>query len=75
MQINQLHRIAPAARSVAGLATIAAATALVLLGGCRQEEQNRPIHYEKGAELQTAPLDQEAAQTLRYRATKQNFGL
>ena len=75
MQINRLRHIAPVAAPVLRLAPIAAMAALVLMAGCRDEEQNRPIHYEKGVQIQTAPLNQEAADTLRHRASKQNFGL
>lgn len=80
MQINRLRHIAPQAAPVLRapvlrLAPIAAMAGLVLMAGCREEEQNRPIHYEKGVQLQAAPLNQEASDTLRHRASKQNFGL
>ncbi len=75
MQTSRLRRIAAAAAPYARVAPAAAIIGLVLLAGCRKEEQNRPIHYEKGAQIQTAPLNQDAAETLRHRAVRQNFGL
>ena len=71
----QTSRIAAAAAPYARVASVAAIVGIVLLAGCRKEEQNRPTHYEKGSQIQTAPLSQDAAETLRYRAVKQNFGL
>ena len=75
MQISRLRHILSAATPFVRFAPVVAVAALILLAGCRQDEKNRPIHYEKGSQLQTAPLNQEAAESLRHRALKQNFGL
>ena len=60
MQTSRLRRVAAAAAPYARVAPVAAVIGLVLLAGCRKEEQNRPIHYEKGVPIQEAPLDQGA---------------
>ena len=64
-----------AALSIARLVPLVAIAGLVLMTGCRQEEQDRPISYEKGSQLQTAPLNEAAAESLRHRAARQDFGL
>lgn len=75
MQISLLRHTPSAATRIVRLAPVVAIATLVLLAGCRQDEKNRPIHYEKGSQLQTAPLNQKAAESLRHHALKQNFGL
>ena len=64
-----------AARGLARSVSLLAIAGLVVVSGCRKEEQDRPIAYEKGAQLQTAPLNDAAAESLRHRAAKQGFSL
>ncbi len=43
--------------------------------GCREDEQNRPLLYDKGTYLgqPDPPLDEQAVEELRYRARNQMF--
>jgi hypothetical protein len=57
-----------------GLVAVMAALA-VTLGACRQEEQGRPLYYEKGV-YQGQPdtkLTDEQLRELQYRGATQNF--
>lgn len=52
-----------------------AASAAIVLGGCREEEQNRVMHIEKGEYRGPAdtPLSEDDLRALRQRAKQQSF--
>ncbi|MEQ8602465.1 MAG: hypothetical protein RIB45_04035 [Marivibrio sp.] len=58
-----------AGRAVRGGLALAA-VGLLMLGGCRESEQNRPLDYEPGVYLgqQDEPLDEGVVDQLRDRA-------
>lgn len=47
----------------------------LLLQGCREDEQNRPLLYDKGTYLgqNEPPLEAQQVDELRYRAQNQKF--
>ena len=51
------------------------ALASLLLQGCREEEQDRPLLYDKGSYLGEPgpPLDERQVEQLRSRARNQQF--
>jgi hypothetical protein len=62
-------------RRHAKLAAAAGLVALAALAGCRQEEQGRPLTYDKGV-YQGQPDDelaQDTLETLRLRAQRQSY--
>lgn len=58
-----------------GVLGVMSLTALVLLTGCREDEQNRALHFEKGtyAGKQDKGLTDEQRRELEQRATHQRF--
>jgi len=54
---------------------IVAATLLAFVPGCREDEQNRPLHLEKGVYqgADDAPLTAEERRALQERANRQRF--
>ena len=58
-----------------GLVLVSAVAALVLVAGCREEEQDRILFYDKGVYLgpEDTPLSEDGFQTLRDRAQGQHF--
>lgn len=57
------------------LVLASAVAALVLVAGCREEEQDRILFYDKGVYLgaEDTPLSNDGFQTLRERAQGQHF--
>ncbi|MAA99893.1 MAG: hypothetical protein CMN86_16630 [Stappia sp.] len=51
------------------------AIVLALVPGCREDEQNRPLHLEKGVYQGKAdrPLTDEERRELRHRGLRQQF--
>jgi hypothetical protein len=49
--------------------------AVLLLQGCREDEQDRPLLYDKGTYLgeKEPPLDAQQVDELRFRAQNQKF--
>jgi hypothetical protein len=49
--------------------------AVLLLQGCREDEQDRPLLYDKGTYLgeKEPPLDVQQVDELRFRAQNQKF--
>ncbi|MXN67387.1 hypothetical protein GR183_20970 [Stappia sp. GBMRC 2046] len=58
-----------------GLWTVVAAFALIALAGCREDEQNRALHIEKGtyAGKPDTELSKEQLRELDARAKEQRF--
>ncbi len=57
------------------LATVLGLAVLVALAGCREDEQGRPLHYDKGV-YQGQPdqdLREDTLEMLRQRAQHQNY--
>jgi hypothetical protein len=54
---------------------LSALAASLFLQSCREEEQNRPLLYDKGSFLGQPgpPLDEQQVEQLRYRARNQQF--
>jgi hypothetical protein len=54
---------------------LGALAAGLLLQSCREDEQNRPLLYDKGSYLGEPgpPLDEQQVEQLRYRARNQQF--
>jgi hypothetical protein len=54
---------------------LGALAASLFLQSCREDEQNRPLLYNKGTYLGEPgpPLDQQQVEQLRYRARSQQF--
>ncbi|MEM7653790.1 MAG: hypothetical protein AAF220_11510 [Pseudomonadota bacterium] len=66
----------PGARRLGrGLVLVSAVAALVLVAGCREEEQDRILFYDKGVYLgpEDTPLTEDGFQALRERAQAQHF--
>lgn len=67
-------RVAPASLRMGGTALL---LVVLLLGGCRESERDRPLRYQKGTYSGTphqelgAPL----RERLRHHHRRQNFGL
>jgi hypothetical protein len=62
-------------RTAIGIWLLGALAAGLLLQSCREEEQNRPLLYEKGSYLGEPgpPLEEQQVEQLRYRARNQQF--
>jgi hypothetical protein len=62
-------------RTAIGIWLLGALAAGLLLQGCREEEQNRPLLYDKGSYLGEPgpPLEEQQVEQLRYRARNQQF--
>lgn len=56
---------------------VLAALAMVLLGGCRESEQDRLLMYKKGTYLgpEDQPISDEARSNIRERGRLQSFDL
>jgi hypothetical protein len=62
-------------RTAIGIWLLGALAAGLLLQSCREEEQNRPLLYDKGSYLGEPgpPLEEQQVEQLRYRARNQQF--
>ena len=62
-------------RTVTWIWLLGALAAGLLVQGCREEEQDRPLLYDKGSYLGEPgpPLEQQQVDQLRYRARNQQF--
>lgn len=62
-------------RAAGWVGLLAVLGAGLLLQGCREDEQNRPLLYDKGTYLgeKEPPLDAQQLDELRFRAQNQKF--
>jgi hypothetical protein len=62
-------------RTATSIWLLGALAAGLVLQSCREEEQNRPLLYDKGSYLGEPgpPLEQQQVEQLRYRARNQQF--
>jgi hypothetical protein len=61
-----------AKRTAAGIGLLGALGAVLLLQACREDEQNRPLIYDKGSYSGAAEPALEAGQVERLRSRAQN---